>query len=191
MRRWQSGQLQRTVNPSPYGLRRFESCPAHHMVSPKVKLAEAPKYGPNERGLFAAAPIRKDEVIGIWEGDIYIADKATNLPCDEKACPRDYALQIGPKEYQYTEEVIKYTNHSCEPNTGYNASGAMVAMRDIEEGEEILIDYEMSENSDFTLICKCGNTTCRRNIGAFKNLPQSLKEKYKDYLAPWLRSEVR
>ncbi len=29
MRRWQSGQLQLTVNQSPFGLRRFESYPAH------------------------------------------------------------------------------------------------------------------------------------------------------------------
>lgn len=30
MRRWQSGQLQWTVNPSPDGLRGFKSLPAHN-----------------------------------------------------------------------------------------------------------------------------------------------------------------
>ena len=33
MRRWQSGQLQWTVNPSPYGLRGFKSLPAHRFGS--------------------------------------------------------------------------------------------------------------------------------------------------------------
>ncbi len=32
MRRWQSGQLQLTVNQSPLGLRRFKSYPAHNML---------------------------------------------------------------------------------------------------------------------------------------------------------------
>lgn len=36
---------------------------------------------------------------------------------------------------------IHVTNHSCEPNASFNAEGMLVALREIEPGEEITYDY--------------------------------------------------
>lgn len=33
------------------------------------------------------------------------------------------------------------TNHSCDPNAGFDADGVLVALREIEPGDEITYDY--------------------------------------------------
>jgi hypothetical protein len=38
--RWLSGQKQRAVNPSPIGLRRFESFPVHHLSISRAVVAQ-------------------------------------------------------------------------------------------------------------------------------------------------------
>jgi hypothetical protein len=43
-------------------------------------------------------------------------------------------------------EKANYTNHSCDPNAGFGSSPiSLVAMRDVQVGEEITFDYAMSE----------------------------------------------
>lgn len=138
--------------------------------------------------MFATKEIIKDEIVGKWEGEVFVSDRATKLPCNASVCPRDYAIQISPSEYIYTNEIIRYMNHSCEPNIGYLDTVTMVALRDIKPGEELVVDYEMSEDSDFTLECKCGSTNCRKKIGAYKNLPLEIRQKYGKYISPWLRN---
>ncbi|MEK6889245.1 MAG: hypothetical protein AABW80_04025 [Nanoarchaeota archaeon] len=59
-------------------------------------------------------------------------------------------------------------------------------MKDIKRGEEILWDYEMTENSNWRMNCMCGNKNCRRVIGAYDNLPEEVRKKYKGYISTWL-----
>ena len=59
-------------------------------------------------------------------------------------------------------------------------------MRDIEQGEELMWDYEMSEDSDWRMDCKCETPSCRKVIGAFSNMPQEVRDKYKGYISEWL-----
>lgn len=57
----------------------------------------------------------------------------------------------------------QYVNHSCEPNTTLrNVRGHLIffAKRDIQPGEEILLDYEWSWHPD-DYDCHCGAKTCR------------------------------
>lgn len=39
------------------------------------------------------------------------------------------------------EMPIHLTNHSCDPNASFDAGGVLVAVREIEPGEEITYDY--------------------------------------------------
>lgn len=59
-----------------------------------------------------------------------------------------------------------YINHSCEPNAFmkivYNHI-LFIALRNIEPGEEITIDYESTLHSD-TKRCGCGAQNCRGTI---------------------------
>jgi uncharacterized protein len=59
-----------------------------------------------------------------------------------------------------------YINHSCEPNAFMKISYGhilFIALRDIEPGEEITIDYESTLHSD-SKRCVCGAKTCRGTI---------------------------
>ena len=59
-----------------------------------------------------------------------------------------------------------YINHSCEPNAFMKVLYGhvlFIALRDIEPGEEITIDYEQTLHSDDKR-CICGASTCRGTI---------------------------
>lgn len=60
----------------------------------------------------------------------------------------------------------QYINHSCEPNCYskiIHGHFLFFALRDIEAGEEILLDYGDSYHSD-SKRCSCGAPSCRGRI---------------------------
>lgn len=60
----------------------------------------------------------------------------------------------------------QYINHSCEPNAdAFVVEGLMIifALRDIECGEEVTIDYLNSFEQDRT-ICSCLTPSCRQRL---------------------------
>jgi hypothetical protein len=54
------------------------------------------------------------------------------------------------------------TNHSCDPNSSFNADGMLVAIRDIEKGEEITYDYLLHPipASPWNFECHCRSAEC-------------------------------
>ena len=64
----------------------------------------------------------------------------------------------------------QYINHSCEPNCYakiLHGHLLFFALRQIEPGEEILLDYQESYHSDEKR-CTCGAPSCRRRINKIK-----------------------
>ncbi|HEY0100250.1 MAG TPA: SET domain-containing protein-lysine N-methyltransferase [Pyrinomonadaceae bacterium] len=61
-------------------------------------------------------------------------------------------------------DATSYINHSCAPNAFMrNMPGdrvAFFALRDIEPGEEITMDYR---DPDHPAVCRCGAPNCRSN----------------------------
>ncbi len=86
----------------------------------------------------------------------------------------------------------RFINHSCDANTGAvkNEFGAydFVALRTIEEGEELAFNYETTEYiiSAFET-CMCGSWNCRKELGGFKKHGEELKEQYGTYIADYLK----
>jgi D-alanine-D-alanine ligase-like ATP-grasp enzyme len=55
-------------------------------------------------------------------------------------------------------------NHSCNPNTGYSGLNVL-ALRDINAGEELTIDYTSFLNDEMeSFICNCGAENCKKLI---------------------------
>ena len=148
----------------------------------KIKLGERAGFG---KAVFAVFPIKKDEVLAEFDGEIWEAEKCTDLPKDIA----DHVVQFEEHKFRESVGIARYLNHSCEPNCGIKDLFKIVAMRDIAEGEELTWDYDMTEDSDWRMECKCGTPSCRKVIGAFGNIPQKIREKYGSYISDWLRKK--
>ena len=75
-------------------------------------------------------------------------------------------------------------NHSCDPNVGWSGE-ALVTLRDVAEGEELLVDYAMSVTDPaWFLRCHCPSYRCRQMVeGTDWRIPQ-LQQRYAGRWAP-------
>lgn len=135
------------------------------------------------RGIIAVEDINKGEIIFDWiGGKIYEAESCNKLPKEVA----DHAIQFEEHKWIDTDGIGRYFNHSCEPNCGIKGKFQVIAMRDIKKGEWCTWDYDMTEDSDWRMECKCGSKSCRKIIGAYKNLSKKIRDKYLGYTSDWL-----
>ncbi|XXQ34806.1 SET domain-containing protein [Plasmodiophora brassicae] len=93
-------------------------------------------------------------------------------------------------------ETTDYVNHSCDPSCGMLDSVTVVAIRDIQEGEEITIDYAMvndgliTEPSD-NFVCSCNSSICRGKITSSDWRIPELQRRYGDYFSPFMRLLIK
>ncbi len=103
-----------------------------------------------------------------------------------------HASQTGENEYALHAGLISKFNHSCEPNCGIklNVHGGhdFVAMRHIKANEEATFDYAMRNYriDHFPGNCTCGEKACRGSITGWRDLPQTRKDCYSGFVAPYL-----
>jgi uncharacterized protein len=118
-------------------------------------------------GLFARTKIPKDHKIVQ-----YIGKKVTTVEADSK--PNRYIFEIdndwsidGSPRYN----VARYVNHSCDPNAesvmeedGKENKIFFTAIKDIEPGEEVTIDYGEVYFNDYikNIGCKCNTSKCKK-----------------------------
>lgn len=148
------------------------------MDNPKVLVGEG-RFG---RSLFAKEAIAAGEVIAEFDGDEYAAEKCTDLPKDIA----DHAIQFEENKWRDSAGVARFINHSCAPNVGLRGLFTLVAIADIPAGGELVWDYDMSEDSDWRLVCRCETAACRKIIGAFGILDASTKERLSKHASDWL-----
>jgi len=158
-------------------------------VNPKLELRSSEKSG---QGHFAKVPIKKDESLICWAGRIVHKNDLPSLSQDEY----DYILQVDDEFFQAPfmhpyHEPADFINHSCSPAAGFGGSPiTLVALRDIEVGEEITFDYCMDTSYDMEFDCQCGSPNCRKKVtGNDWKLPE-LQEKYKFYFSPYLWRKI-
>lgn len=97
------------------------------MEHPLVYVKESLIHG---KGLFAKTSIKEGEIIGEIEG---------------KPAKKDgpYVLWIDEENYKgiKVKNIFKFINHDDQPNACYYDDLTVVALRDIEPGEEITHHY--------------------------------------------------
>ena len=75
--------------------------------------------------------------------------------------PKSHWARVGNK-WVCDEKVLNFVNHSCEANTQISLDGtSLVALWDVEPGEEITCDYEATEIDGVQIKCNCGKSSCR------------------------------
>jgi SET domain-containing protein len=112
--------------------------------------------------MFAREKIYKGEIIALWGGDVVDREHFEKLGEHQKR----QSAQIEEGYYLVSSKPGPgdFINHSCDANAGLDGQVVIRAMRDIEPGEEVTIDYAMVDGDprdDFE--CLCGSPVCRRS----------------------------
>ena len=85
--------------------------------------------------------------------------------------------------------IARYLNHSCDPNCGIVESFSLVTMNPIAEGEELTWDYDMTENSDWAMRCRCGSASCRRLVMGYRYLTLERRKLYEGFVSEYLAND--
>lgn len=114
------------------------------------------------KGIFASRPLPVNAVIG----------EITGEKTDDPDYGSEYSFDIGDGYQLEPSPPFRFVNHSCEPNCEFDWDDDpevadlphcrrvyMIALRDIEEGEELTIDYNWTPVD--AIVCRCGAPTCR------------------------------
>ncbi len=130
--------------------------------------------GAKGKGVFAARRIELGELVWDYAGEErWIKDIPKKL--------WRYCFQVDYDRYVVPEEGSAgwFMNHSCEPNCVTMGRTRVVALRRIEQGEEVTFDYSTNVGWDgFSMRCKCGAKGCRKVVRSYRFLPDELKGHY-------------
>lgn len=139
-------------------------------------------------GLFASKRIGKDETIFHVRGHKTIKHRYTKK--FSPTGPNWIAVDDEKWLVPFDNNPWPYVNHSCNPNAGYRGTLGIIAMKNISKGEEITIDYAITEGDPFWhMVCHCGTKQCRKRILSAVLEPELLK-RYESYLPTFLRKKV-
>ncbi|HXL82078.1 MAG TPA: SET domain-containing protein-lysine N-methyltransferase [Pyrinomonadaceae bacterium] len=154
-------------------------------ISPKAIVRESPIHG---KGLFAAEPIAKGEIVCIKGGSIINRKTLESMPDWFRAAEIQIAddLFIAPTKEEERNGSMIFSNHSCEPNIGVQGQIVFVAMRDIAPREELTHDWAMTDDDENEHQCNCGTATCRKVISGQDWRREDLREKYEGYFSWYL-----
>jgi hypothetical protein len=148
------------------------------------------KYGFAQEALFTLEPIKKGQIIWMWNTteDYTFAKTKKELHelCEKYPVYKDYypryfwgvdddlylvspvCLPENVDEWRNEAQDENYFNHSCDPNLGYVEDNIwkIVAIRDIDAGEELTTNYQTFniEPIQYGFICKCGTKKCNGSL---------------------------
>ena len=97
---------------------------------------------------------------------------------------------IAPTSRDELEDVGVF-NHSCQPNCGFSNSITLVAMRNIEKGEELTFDYAFCESTIKEFKCNCTSKSCREFIKPTDWKMPEIQNKFGKYFSPYLKLKFR
>ena len=118
----------------------------------KVVVQPSPIHG---RGVFAARRIEPAEVIIDGCREVLSHEAIESLPPEEKAF-----LSVVNGQYILMTPPARFVNHSCNPNAR-GTDRHDVAIRVIEAGEEVTVDYVAERVPGLRLECNCQAPNCR------------------------------
>jgi hypothetical protein len=86
-----------------------------------------------------------------------------------------------------------FLNHSCDSNLWFRDAFTLVARRDVEEKEELTLDYALFE-ADPTAVaiaeCRCGSPRCRHRVAGMDWQLPEVQQAYADHFSPLLNRRI-
>jgi len=127
-------------------------------------------------GVFARCHLPADEPIGVYEGRRYTEDEAAQRDWDAGITYVFGLSDGGLIDGAEGGNATRHLNHACRPNcAAYETEGedgrlqvVIHTLRDIEPGEELLLDYALdTAGADPAAFpCRCGSENCRGTMAA-------------------------
>lgn len=147
------------------------------------------KYVNNGRGVFTKYPFHKIFDLFLFSDKVIEIQHKAGCHCE--TCCR--CIQIGEVDWFCPKENSFgwYLNHSCTPNA-FALENEIIAFRQIEEGEEITIDYSTTTSDKFWhMDCACKSDKCRKVVKSVQFLPENLFKIYKGHLLKYMESSYK
>lgn len=164
-----------------------------YWLNPKLRVQKTLQYG---LGTFAKENIKKGDLLLVLSGYVMKLSEEEKLP----GSLSDNGIQVTENLslcVSKKEELggINFFNHSCDPNVGIKGQIFLVAMRNINKGEETTFDYAMtlcrSKNAKpYNLPCLCSRKNCRGRVtdNDWKN--KVLQKRYKGYFQYYIQEKI-
>lgn len=157
--------------------------------SPKT---ECKTSGIAGHGRFAKELIKKDEIVAIRSGHIVnnktlLANAHVINGAEHQIADDFYLVPLIVEEFH---KVMCFFNHACEANVGLQGNVVIVAMRDINSGEELCLDYAMIFNNAMKFECRCAKANCRKTVTGQDWKKKELQEKYSQYFSSYLLEKI-
>jgi hypothetical protein len=141
-------------------------------------------------GSFAVEMILAGEVVAAFGG--WVVDRYRLLQASSDRQAR--SIQIEDDLYLMSgdePEPGDMVNHSCDPNCGLAGQIVVVALRDIDIGEELTFDYAMCDGYPEILFrCECGSANCRGEVTGDDWRKPALRRRYRGFFAPYLERRI-
>lgn len=159
----------------------------YNWLTPK---AQARPAGEKGWGSFVLEPIRKGETVAAFGGWVVTREVLSGMSHDRQS----RSIQVDEDLYLVssdTPEPGDMLNHACDPNCGLAGSSMLIAMRDIEPGEELTFDYAMCDASDYDeFSCLCAMPNCRGIVTGADWRDPVLQAKYMGFHSPYLLKRI-
>lgn len=137
------------------------------------------------KGCFASRDIKKGEHICFLKGKKIHFEKVKKMYDSGEERVGD-PLQVTDTYYLNLEKPYVYFNHSCSPNATIIKKNKLIAIKNINKGEEIYFDYSLTVNDvdwgpeyiDWDMPCRCKSPNCRKVVRPFYKLSKKIKNYY-------------
>ena len=140
-------------------------------------------------GLFVVADVAAGSVVVPIVGVVEGAPSRYSLQVSEceHIVPPIEAMISAPEAENYR---WCFTNHGCEPNVRVDtARRALVALRDLHAGDEVVFDYNSTEWSMAEpFACRCGASRCYGVVQGYRHLSPEQQARLAPIAAPHLRA---
>lgn len=160
--------------------------PSTYLISGATGLVD-PATG--ARRVVAARALRRGELIAVYGGTVL-----------DRAAVAELGSGAGKISLQVDEDMFicstvdgpgDWINHSCDPNAGIVGQITLVALRDIEAGEEICFDYATTDGSAYDEFdCRCGTALCRGRVTGEDWRIAELWRRYAGHFSPYLQARI-
>lgn len=140
--------------------------------------------------MFAKELIKSGEIVYIKGGHVLTRSELFSNGVINSYLPIPDNYYLGAVSSEEEDSIKLYNNHSCDPNCGLHGEITFIAIRDIQAGEELTVDYAFIDNEDYSFECHCGSPNCRHIITGFDWQIKRLQDEYYPFFAQYLKDKI-